>query len=92
MKQATTKAEMAQAVMDDIESLREANNCARIVLVWCGSTERYLEASAVHQALDAMQIKVNFLCRDSILAAPLVLDLALFGNLAKRAGIAGVQE
>jgi myo-inositol-1-phosphate synthase len=39
-----------------------------------------------------MQIKVNFLCRDSILAAPLVLDLALFLDLAKRAGMHGTQE
>jgi myo-inositol-1-phosphate synthase len=39
-----------------------------------------------------MQIKVNFLCRDSILAAPIVLDLALFMDLAKRAGFKGVQE
>jgi myo-inositol-1-phosphate synthase len=40
----------------------------------------------------SMQIKINFLCRDSILAAPLVLDLALFGDLAKRAGLSGNQE
>jgi len=39
-----------------------------------------------------MQIKVDFLCRDSILAAPLVLDLALFTDLAQRAGMYGVQE
>ena len=39
-----------------------------------------------------MQIKINFLCRDSILAAPLVLDLALFLDLARRAGMQGVQE
>jgi myo-inositol-1-phosphate synthase len=39
-----------------------------------------------------MQIKVNFLCRDSILAAPLVLDLALFMDLAARAGSSGLQE
>ena len=39
-----------------------------------------------------MQIKVNFLCRDSILAAPIVLDLALFADFAARAGMAGVQE
>jgi myo-inositol-1-phosphate synthase len=39
-----------------------------------------------------MQIKVDFLCRDSILAAPLVLDLALFLDLAKRVGFRGVQE
>ena len=39
-----------------------------------------------------MQIKINFLCRDSILAAPLVLDLALFLDLAQRAQMKGVQE
>ncbi len=39
-----------------------------------------------------MQIKVNFLCRDSILAAPLVLDLALFSDFAMRAGMKGIQE
>ncbi|HNS04588.1 MAG TPA: inositol-3-phosphate synthase [Candidatus Saccharicenans sp.] len=39
-----------------------------------------------------MQIKIDFLCRDSILAAPIVLDLALFIDLAQRAGFRGVQE
>lgn len=39
-----------------------------------------------------MQIKVDFLCRDSILAAPLVLDLVLFLDLAQRAGMKGIQE
>ncbi len=39
-----------------------------------------------------MQIKIDFLCRDSILAAPIVLDLALFMDLAQRAGLSGIQE
>jgi myo-inositol-1-phosphate synthase len=39
-----------------------------------------------------MQIKIDFLCRDSILAAPIVLDLALFMDLAQRVGMKGVQE
>ena len=39
-----------------------------------------------------MQIKIDFLCRDSILAAPLVLDLALFMDLAQRTGMKGIQE
>ena len=39
-----------------------------------------------------MQIKVNFLCRDSILAAPIVLDLIIFMDLAQRAGMDGIQE
>lgn len=39
-----------------------------------------------------MQLKINFLCRDSILAAPIVHDVALFLDLAKRAGMSGIQE
>ncbi|HWB31208.1 MAG TPA: inositol-3-phosphate synthase [Vicinamibacterales bacterium] len=39
-----------------------------------------------------MQLKINFLCRDSILAAPIVLDVALFMDLAKRSGFSGIQE
>jgi len=39
-----------------------------------------------------MQLKINFLCRDSILAAPIVLDLVLFLDLAARAGMGGIQE
>jgi myo-inositol-1-phosphate synthase len=39
-----------------------------------------------------MQIKIDFLCRDSILAAPIVLDLVLFMDLARRAGFRGIQE
>jgi len=39
-----------------------------------------------------MQIKIDFLCRDSILAAPLALDLALFMDLAQRSGMKGIQE
>src|SRR6267142_1899305 len=39
-----------------------------------------------------MQIKIDFLCRDSILAAPIVLDLALFMDFAHRAGMSGIQE
>jgi len=39
-----------------------------------------------------MQLKIDFLCRDSILAAPIVLDLALFMDLAQRSGMSGIQE
>jgi myo-inositol-1-phosphate synthase len=39
-----------------------------------------------------MQIKIDFLCRDSILAAPIVLDLVLFADLAQRSGMYGIQE
>jgi myo-inositol-1-phosphate synthase len=39
-----------------------------------------------------MQLKINFLCRDSILAAPIVADVALFLDLAHRSGMSGIQE
>ena len=55
VKQATTKADLAKAVMDDIENFREANDCSRVVMVWCGSTEKYLEASEVHQTIEAFE-------------------------------------
>src|SRR5439155_678689 len=131
----------------------KTNNCDRLVMVWCGSTEVYRSPSAVHASLAAfekglvandpeiapsqiyayaalkcgvpyangapnlsvdtaallelakqnnvpiigwmgypMQIKIDFLCRDSILAAPIVLDLALFMDLAQRCGMSGIQE
>ena len=39
-----------------------------------------------------MQLKIDFLCKDSILAAPLCLDLVLFSDLAKRCGFSGIQN
>jgi myo-inositol-1-phosphate synthase len=39
-----------------------------------------------------MQLKINFLCKDSILAAPIVLDLVLFADLAQRSGMSGIQD
>jgi myo-inositol-1-phosphate synthase len=55
IKQAATKAELAKALMDDIENFKEANDCSRVVIVWCGSTEIYLEPSAVHQTLESFE-------------------------------------
>ncbi|PSR56980.1 inositol-3-phosphate synthase [Adhaeribacter arboris] len=52
IKQAATKAELAKMVMDDIENFKEANDCSRVVIVWCGSTEIYLEPSAVHETIE----------------------------------------
>jgi myo-inositol-1-phosphate synthase len=52
VKQATTKARLAKAVMDDIENFKEANDCSRVVVVWCGSTEIFLETSEVHQSIE----------------------------------------
>lgn len=51
VKQASTKAELAKALMDDIENFKDANDCSRLVVVWCGSTEKYIEISDVHESL-----------------------------------------
>lgn len=51
VKEAATKADLARAVMDDIENFREAHDCARLVMVWCGSTEKYIMPGQVHETL-----------------------------------------
>ncbi|SEN53292.1 myo-inositol-1-phosphate synthase [Mucilaginibacter gossypiicola] len=50
-----TRLELAEQVMEDIKNFKEANGLDRVVLVWCGSTEIYYEASAVHQSLAAFE-------------------------------------
>ncbi len=55
IKQAATKFELAKAVMDDIENFRDANDCNRVVIVWCGSTEKYIEESAVHETIESFE-------------------------------------
>jgi len=55
IKQAATKADLAKMVIDDIENFKEANDCARLVMVWCGSTEIYLEPSAVHETIESFE-------------------------------------
>ncbi len=50
-----TRYELAQQVIEDIQNFKEANGCDRIVLVWCGSTEIYYEASDVHSTLDKFE-------------------------------------
>jgi myo-inositol-1-phosphate synthase len=55
VKQAVTKADLAIAIMDDIENFKEANDCSRIVVVWCGSTEKYMEASKVHDTIESFE-------------------------------------
>lgn len=55
IKKADTKYNLALAVMDDIENFREAHDCSRLVIVWCGSTEKYLEESSVHQTIASFE-------------------------------------
>lgn len=55
VKEAPTKYDLALAVMDDITQFKANNNCSRVVIVWCGSTEKYLEAGDVHQTIEAFE-------------------------------------
>ena len=55
VKKAATKYELAKAVMDDIENFSEANDCNRVVIVWCGSTEKYIQESDVHQTIESFE-------------------------------------
>jgi myo-inositol-1-phosphate synthase len=50
-----TRYELAQQVIEDIQNFKAKNNCDRIVLVWCGSTEIYYEASDVHSSLEKFE-------------------------------------
>ncbi|GAC1440647.1 MAG: inositol-3-phosphate synthase [Sediminibacterium sp.] len=61
VKEATSKYELALAVMSDIENFRDAHDCNRVVIVWCGSTEKYIEQSGVHETIEAFEagLKAN---------------------------------
>jgi len=61
VKDAATKWDLAKMAMDDIENFKEANDCARLVMVWCGSTEKYIEISAVHETIESFEegLKAN---------------------------------
>ena len=51
VKTGTTKMDLAQALMDDIERFRVENDCDRLVMVWCASTEAYRDVTEVHQTV-----------------------------------------
>jgi myo-inositol-1-phosphate synthase len=55
VKSATTKFELAQLVMQDIANFLSVNNCSRAVMVWCGSTEKYIEQAPVHNTIEAFE-------------------------------------
>jgi myo-inositol-1-phosphate synthase len=55
VKEAANKAVMVEEIRADIRSFCEAHGCARAVMVWCASTEIYVEPSAVHQSIEAFE-------------------------------------
>jgi len=56
IKNVTDKMAQAEALIADIENFRTENNCDRLVMVWCGSTEAYQEASAVHMTIESFEV------------------------------------
>jgi myo-inositol-1-phosphate synthase len=59
VKTAATKMELAYQLIADIERFKTENNCERVVMVWCASTEKYLEPSEIHQSLELFEIALN---------------------------------
>jgi len=55
VKEAATKYDLAMALIADIENFKTANNCSRVVIVWCGSTEKYIEVSDIHLTIEAFE-------------------------------------
>ena len=55
VKTGATKYDLAMQVIDDIEEFKLANNCNRVVIVWCGSTEKYIEATDIHSTIDKFE-------------------------------------
>ncbi|MFY0654161.1 MAG: inositol-3-phosphate synthase [Cyclobacteriaceae bacterium] len=55
VKSGATKMELAEAVMADIENFKKENGCDRAVMVWCGSTEIYIEESDVHASIESLE-------------------------------------
>lgn len=55
VKQAPNKMALAEALMADIEQFRERNNCSALVMIWCASTETFIEEEEVHQTVEAFE-------------------------------------
>lgn len=55
IKKATTKMDLALELISDIERFKKENNCSRLVMVWCASTEVYSKESEVHQSLESLE-------------------------------------
>jgi len=55
IKKRATKWELAEALIEDIRNFKEKNGCSRLVMVWCASTEKYIEQSEVHETIEAFE-------------------------------------
>ena len=55
VKQGETKMDLAQQLMEDIQRFKQDNDCTRMVMIWCASTEVFLEAGAVHESIESFE-------------------------------------
>ncbi len=55
VKTGATKYDLAMQVIEDIEQFKLTNNCNRVVMVWCGSTEKYIEATDIHSSIEKFE-------------------------------------
>lgn len=55
VKTGATKMDLAEQLRQDIRDFKAKNNCDRLVMVWCGSTEIYIQESAVHQTIESLE-------------------------------------
>jgi myo-inositol-1-phosphate synthase len=78
VKQAKTKLELAEMVAEDIENFRNSNNCSRTVMVWCGSTEKYIEQAPVHESLASFE--EGLLENDPLISPSMIYAYAAIKN------------
>ncbi len=80
VKTGKTKYDLARQLMDDISDFRDANQCDRIVVLWCGSTEKFIEPTEIHETVEAFEqaMKNN---------DPLIAPSMIYAYAALRMGI-----
>ena len=80
VKRAATKMDLAEALIRDIEAFRKVNGLSRTVMIWCASTERYLEPAATHATIEAFE-------RGLMANAPDISPSMVYAYAAIRAGV-----
>ena len=55
VKKGKNKMELAEQVREDIHDFKKTSGAARLVMIWCGSTESFIEAGAIHQSVEALE-------------------------------------
>jgi myo-inositol-1-phosphate synthase len=74
VKTGATKYDLAMQVIEDIENFKKINNCNRVVVVWCGSTEKYIESTGIHSSIESFEaaLKTN----ESLIAPSMIYAYA----------------